>query len=96
VDAFEHMATNHSLDRTEWAMQAVLSIPPNSEAALGADSVFGPGLRFQCESWDTFRSGFLRQYTSSNALIIAQASCEQLSQEIYGEDVMGFSREFNI
>jgi hypothetical protein len=49
VDAFEHMATNHALDRTEWAMQAVLSFPPNSAGALWADSVFCPGLRFQCK-----------------------------------------------
>jgi hypothetical protein len=96
INSFERVAMSHGLERTEWPMQAVLSFPLNSAAALWADSIFGPGLWFNCESWDVFRSGFLCQYTPSSALITAQASFEQLSQEAYGEDIMAFSREFNI
>jgi hypothetical protein len=77
-------------------MQAVASFPPNSAAAMWADSIFGPGLGFRFESWDVFRSAFLGQYTPLNALITAQASFEKLMQDAYGEDMVGFSWEFNI
>jgi hypothetical protein len=96
IDAFERTADRFHLDRRKWAIQAVDCFPANSAAALWAASIFGVGLQFRCESWGVFRTAFLTKYTPDNALINAQESFEQLTQDTFGEDVIAFNREFNV
>jgi hypothetical protein len=40
IGTFERLANDFDLNRNQWALQAVLSFPANSEASLWANSIF--------------------------------------------------------